>query len=86
MHQQVKVDSVRVGAASAVVYLRVLSTGRLLPVHVGSAESAALLREVAAERQAHARPMTHDLAKALVAAAGYRVTKVGWLVFWLWFC
>lgn len=72
---QVKVDSVRVTQGSAVVYLRVLdSNGYVIPVHIGEAESNALLKEINKQRQS--RPLTHDMAKNMLQAVGYRVTKV----------
>jgi len=46
----------------------------VIPVHIGEAESNALLKELNKQRQS--RPLTHDLAKNMVQAVGYRVTKV----------
>ncbi|KAI8462549.1 MAG: bifunctional nuclease-domain-containing protein [Monoraphidium minutum] len=72
---QVKVDSVRVSQGSAVVYLKVLdSQGYVIPVHIGEAESNALLKEINKQRQS--RPLTHDTAKSMLQAVGYRVTKI----------
>jgi len=70
------VDSVRVSQGSAVVYLRVLdkSPDCVIPVHIGEAESNALLKEINKQRQS--RPLTHDVAKNMMQAVGYRVTKV----------
>jgi bifunctional DNase/RNase len=69
------VDSVRVSQGSAVVYLRVLdTTGYVIPVHIGEAESNALLKEINKQRQS--RPLTHDMAKNMLQAIGFRVTKV----------
>lgn len=57
------------------MYLRVLdSNGYVIPVHIGEAESNALLKEINKQRQQ--RPLTHDVAKSMVQAVGYRVTKV----------
>jgi len=72
---EVRVDGVRVGQGSSVVQLKVLeSAGLVVSVHIGEAESAALLKEMARTRQP--RPLTHDLCKSLMQAVGYRVTRL----------
>ncbi len=40
----------------------------------GEAESSALLKEI--NKQKGIRPLTHDLTKHLLQAAGFRVTKI----------
>jgi len=72
---EVKVDSVRVSAGASVVFLRLCQAPDLvLPVHIGEAESSALLKEI--NKQKGVRPLTHDLAKHLLSAVGCRVTKI----------
>ncbi|GBF99500.1 hypothetical protein Rsub_12278 [Raphidocelis subcapitata] len=71
---EVSVDTVRTSAAAAVVYLRLHDGSGFLPVHIGLAESNALIKEMGKQRQA--RPLTHDLTKAMLEAVGWRVTKV----------
>jgi len=74
---EVKVDSVRVSQGASVVYLRLLdgsSPPLVLPVHIGDAESSALLKEI--NKQKNMRPLTHDLTKNLLQAVGFRVTKI----------
>ncbi|GBF93631.1 hypothetical protein Rsub_06353 [Raphidocelis subcapitata] len=73
-YTQVTVDSVRVAGNTAIVYLRISETGHLLPVHIGEAESNALIQQM--NRQKPSRPMTHDAAKNMLLAVGFRVTKV----------
>ncbi|KAG1676474.1 hypothetical protein FOA52_002294 [Chlamydomonas sp. UWO 241] len=46
----------------------------MLSVHIGEAESSALLKEI--NKQKGSRPLTHDLAKGMLIAVGCRVTKV----------
>jgi bifunctional DNase/RNase len=72
---QVKVDSVRIAQGVSIVYLRVCDSNSLvIPVHIGEAESNALLKEI--NKQKQLRPLTHDVAKNIVQALGYRVTKI----------
>ncbi|KAF8065518.1 hypothetical protein HT031_003119 [Scenedesmus sp. PABB004] len=71
---EVKIESVRVSQGASVVYLRVVGTDGVIPVHIGEHESNALLREINKQRQV--RPLTHDLLKNLLSDLGYRVTKV----------
>ncbi|GAX79857.1 hypothetical protein CEUSTIGMA_g7297.t1 [Chlamydomonas eustigma] len=75
-HIEVKVDSVRVTNGAAVIFLRLCDSapGLVLPVHIGEAESSALLKEI--NKQKGFRPLTHDLTKHLLQAAGFRVLKI----------
>eukprot|EP00191_Tetraselmis_sp_GSL018_P000488 CAMPEP_0177615972 /NCGR_PEP_ID=MMETSP0419_2-20121207/23833_1 /TAXON_ID=582737 /ORGANISM="Tetraselmis sp., Strain GSL018" /LENGTH=153 /DNA_ID=CAMNT_0019113851 /DNA_START=1399 /DNA_END=1857 /DNA_ORIENTATION=- len=47
---------------------------RFLPVYIGEAECAGLLKEL--EKRAMPRPLTYDMMKTSLEAIGYRVTKV----------
>ncbi|WIA36726.1 hypothetical protein OEZ86_007998 [Tetradesmus obliquus] len=71
---EVKIESVRVSQGASVVYLRVVGSEGVIPVHIGENESNALLREINKQRQV--RPLTHDLMKNMLQEVGYRVTKV----------
>eukprot|EP00882_Tetradesmus_deserticola_P003683 GHRQ01003897.1.p1 GENE.GHRQ01003897.1~~GHRQ01003897.1.p1 ORF type:complete len:336 (+),score=101.75 GHRQ01003897.1:288-1295(+) len=71
---EVKIESVRVSQGASVVYLRVVGSDGVIPVHIGENESNALLREINKQRQV--RPLTHDLMKSMLHEVGYRVTKV----------
>eukprot|EP00798_Chlamydomonas_sp_ICE-L_P020783 gene20783-27607_t len=79
---EVTVDSVKVHHTTAanvpwatyVVYLRIVGSERMLPVHIGEAESNAIMKELKKSKQP--RPMTHDLTKSLMQACGVRVTKI----------
>jgi len=71
---EVKVDSVRVSQGASVVYLRVLDSSQYIPVHIGEHESNALLKEI--NKQKQLRPLTHDVAKNMLQAIGYEVTKI----------
>lgn len=72
---EVKVDSVRVSSGASVVFLRLVdSPGLVLPVHIGEAESTALLKEI--NKQKGIRPLTHDCTKNIIQAVGFRVTKI----------
>ena len=71
---EVKVDSVRVSQGASVVYLRVLDSSQYIPVHIGEHESNALLKEI--NKQKQLRPLTHDVAKNMLQAIGYKVTKI----------
>ena len=69
----------RVSQGSSVVYLRTVEGPELVvPVHIGEAESAALVKEI--NKQRAARPLTHDVTKSLLLATGFRVAKVRALV------
>ncbi len=58
------------------VFLKIVGneSGLVLPVHIGEAESSALLKELNKTKQL--RPLTHDFAKTLLQACGFRVTKI----------
>eukprot|EP00798_Chlamydomonas_sp_ICE-L_P014726 gene14726-20770_t len=71
---EVKVDAVKMLHGSHVVYLKIVGTELLLPVHIGEAESNAISRELTKTKQT--RPMTHDFAKTLLQACGFRVTRI----------
>lgn len=72
---EVKVDSVRVAQGSSVVFLRILDgAGATLPVHIGEAESNALMKEISNQR--NMRPLTHDVAKSMLLKVGYRVSMI----------
>lgn len=71
---EVKIDSVRVSQGASVVYLRVVGSDGVIPVHIGETESNALLREINKQRQV--RPLTHDLMRNMLRDLGYRVSRV----------
>lgn len=71
---EVRIESVRVSQGASIVYLRVVGSESVIPVHIGENESNALLREINKQRQI--RPLTHDLMKNMLQDIGYRVTKV----------
>lgn len=73
---EVKVESVRqTQGGSNVVYLKLMDAkGYLLPVHIGDAEAAALLKEI--HKQKSVRPLTHDLTRNALHACGVRVSKI----------
>jgi len=71
---EVRIESVRVSQGASIVYLRVVGSESVIPVHIGENESNALLREINKQRQM--RPLTHDLMKNMLQDIGYRVTKV----------
>ena len=54
--------------------MRILESGLVLAVHIGEAESSALVKEINQTRQV--RPLTHDVAKSMVTALGFRVSKI----------
>jgi hypothetical protein len=57
-----------------VVYLKVVNSSLLIPVHIGENESNALLKEINKQRQM--RPITHDVMKTMLQAVGFRVTRI----------
>lgn len=66
---EVKVDSVRVQEGSAQVNLKLLeSNGLVVTLHIGVAESEALLKEINKNRQPQPRPLTYDLTKNIMQA------------------
>eukprot|EP00879_Flechtneria_rotunda_P002717 GHRR01002923.1.p1 GENE.GHRR01002923.1~~GHRR01002923.1.p1 ORF type:complete len:338 (+),score=69.67 GHRR01002923.1:93-1106(+) len=71
---EVKIESVKTNQGSSIVYLRVVGSEGLIPVHIGESESSALLREINKHRQV--RPLTHDLMKNMLQSVGSKVTKV----------
>ncbi len=56
------------------VYLKVVNSNLLIPVHIGENESNALLKEINKQRQM--RPITHDVMKTMLQAVGFKVTKI----------
>lgn len=60
--------------AQAVVYLRILSSARMLLVHIGENESNALLKEINKQRQM--RPLTHDVMRNILKEINFRVIKI----------
>lgn len=48
---EVRIDSVRVSQGASIVYLRVVGSESVIPVHIGENESNALLREINKQRQ-----------------------------------
>jgi len=65
----------RTSGHAPVIFLKMLDGSDLvLPVFIGEAECAALLKEI--KHQQTIRPMTHDLMKSTVELLGYKVTHV----------
>lgn len=48
---EVRIESVRVSQGASIVYLRVVGSESVIPVHIGENESNALLREINKQRQ-----------------------------------
>lgn len=48
---EVRIESVRVSQGASIVYLRVVGSDSVIPVHIGENESNALLREINKQRQ-----------------------------------
>ena len=48
---EVRIESVRVAQGASIVYLRVVGSESVIPVHIGENESNALLREINKQRQ-----------------------------------
>lgn len=57
-----------------IVLLKTADDGKFLPIWIGHAEAAAILLHL--QGQEPQRPMTHDLACALVASLGGEITKI----------
>jgi bifunctional DNase/RNase len=65
----------RTAGHAPVIFLKMLDgSDRVLPVFIGEAECAALLKEI--RNQPSLRPMTHDLMKSSLQAVGVTVTRV----------
>ena len=73
---QVTVDSIRASLMSQhrVVILKDVDTERYLPIWIGPFEAEAITLEL--QRVELARPLTHDLLKAVIAKMGARVFHV----------
>lgn len=48
---EVRIESVRISGGASIVYLRVVGSESVIPVHIGENESNALLREINKQRQ-----------------------------------
>jgi hypothetical protein len=53
---EVRIESVKVSQGVSIVYLRVVGSESVIPVHIGEAESTALLREINKQRQVGLAP------------------------------
>lgn len=53
---EVRIESVRVSQGASIVYLRVVGSESVIPVHIGENESNALLREINKQRQVSIMP------------------------------
>jgi bifunctional DNase/RNase len=73
---QVTVDSIRASLMSQhrVVILKDVDSERFLPIWIGPFEAEAITLEL--QRVELARPLTHDLLKAVITAMGARVSHV----------
>lgn len=73
---EVTIDSVRISLKShnRVVFLREVESGRYLPIWIGPFEAEAIA--IAIEGIKVARPLTHDLLKAVIDEAGATVSRV----------
>ncbi|MCU0514866.1 MAG: bifunctional nuclease family protein [Anaerolineae bacterium] len=73
---EVEVDSIRVSLMNQlrIVILKDLHSDRFLPIFIGQFEAEAIMVELHA--QAHPRPLTHDLLKAVISEMGGKVVYI----------
>src|SRR5690606_8063632 len=62
------------GTKSPVVVLREIGGHRILPIWIGPAEASSIAMELSGVK--FARPLTHDLAAALIRGLGGMLTRV----------
>ena len=62
------------GSQSYVVVLQEKGGARLLPIWIGQAEADAIVVHI--QNIKHSRPLTHDLCKSLILAAGARLKRI----------